>query len=160
MPVRPFYDRWPQYNRRLRDVIAAMTPEQLAITPSPDGMPIWATVGHTAAMRVYWLCDVDGEPGRAFAGGEIGHREDAAVAADHGGSRLVEDAALGVMRGNRFASDGAEEFLSIAHRVAATRALDRVGIGAVHPSQPAVGGATVFIPFTREAVRRLALAPA
>jgi uncharacterized damage-inducible protein DinB len=61
--IRPFYDRWPQYHQRLRDVIAAMTDEQLAIRPSPDGWPIWATVGHTAAMRVYWLCNVVGEPG-------------------------------------------------------------------------------------------------
>jgi uncharacterized damage-inducible protein DinB len=61
--IRPFYDMWPQYNRRLRDVIAAMTDEQLAIRPSPDRFPIWATVGHTAGMRVYWLCNVVGEPG-------------------------------------------------------------------------------------------------
>jgi uncharacterized damage-inducible protein DinB len=61
--IRPFYDRWPQYNQRLRDVIAAMTSEQLAIRPSPDGSPIWATVGHTAGMRVYWLCQIAGEPG-------------------------------------------------------------------------------------------------
>jgi len=61
--VRPFYDRWPQYNRRLRDVVAAMSPEQLAIRPSPDGFPIWAVVGHTAGMRVYWLCEIVGEPG-------------------------------------------------------------------------------------------------
>jgi uncharacterized damage-inducible protein DinB len=63
LSIRPFYDRWPQYNQRLRDVIAAMTDEQLAISPSPDGWPIWATVGHTAGMRVYWLCEVVGEPG-------------------------------------------------------------------------------------------------
>ena len=61
--IRPFYDKWPQYNQRLRDVIAAMTDEQLAICPSPEGYPIWATVGHTAGMRVYWLCEVVGEPG-------------------------------------------------------------------------------------------------
>src|SRR6185503_18267104 len=61
--IRLFYDRWPQYNQRLRDVIAAMTDEQLAISASPEGMPIWAIVGHTAGMRVYWLCEVVGEPG-------------------------------------------------------------------------------------------------
>lgn len=61
--IRPFYDRWPQYNRRLRDVVAAMTDEQLAIQPSPERWPIWATVGHTACMRVFWLCDFAGEPG-------------------------------------------------------------------------------------------------
>ena len=61
--IRPFYDRWPQYNQRLRDVIAAMSDAQLAIRSSPEGLPIWATVGHTASMRVYWLCEVVGEPG-------------------------------------------------------------------------------------------------
>lgn len=61
--IRPFYDRWPQYNRRLRDLVAAMTDAQLAVRPSPERWPVWATVGHTAMVRVYWLCDVVGEPG-------------------------------------------------------------------------------------------------
>ncbi len=61
--IRPAYDMWPQYDRRLREVVAGMTDEQLAIRPSPGGSPIWATVGHTAGVRVYWLCDVVGEPG-------------------------------------------------------------------------------------------------
>jgi uncharacterized damage-inducible protein DinB len=61
--IRPFYDMWPQYHRRLREVIGAMSAEQLAIRPSADRWPIWATVGHTAGVRVYWLCDVVGEPG-------------------------------------------------------------------------------------------------
>ena len=61
--VRPTYDMWPQYNRRLREVIGAMADEQLAIRPSAELMPIWATVGHTAGVRVYWLCEVIGEPG-------------------------------------------------------------------------------------------------
>jgi uncharacterized damage-inducible protein DinB len=61
--IRPSFDRWPQYNRRLRDVVAALSPDELATRPSPDGWPIWATVGHTAAARVYWLCEVVGEPG-------------------------------------------------------------------------------------------------
>jgi uncharacterized damage-inducible protein DinB len=61
--IRSAYQMWPQYNRRLRDVIAALTDEQLAIRPTPDLMPIWAVVGHTAAVRVFWLCEVVGEPG-------------------------------------------------------------------------------------------------
>jgi uncharacterized damage-inducible protein DinB len=63
MSIRLFYDHWPQYNRRLTEVVGAMTDEQLAIRPSPERMPIWATVGHTAGVRVYWLCAVLGEPG-------------------------------------------------------------------------------------------------
>jgi uncharacterized damage-inducible protein DinB len=63
MSIRSFYDRWPQYNRRLTEIIAPMTEEQLAIRPSPERDPIWATVGHTAAARTYWLCSIAGEPG-------------------------------------------------------------------------------------------------
>ena len=63
MTIRPFYDRWPQYNRRLSEVVGVMTDEQLAIQPAPDRWPIWATVGHTVSARVYWLCGIVGEPG-------------------------------------------------------------------------------------------------
>ena len=63
MTIRAFYDRWPQYNRRLVETIAPLTDEQLAIRPSPDHWPIWAIVGHLAGTRVYWLCAVAGEPG-------------------------------------------------------------------------------------------------
>ncbi|MDQ3126942.1 MAG: DinB family protein [Chloroflexota bacterium] len=63
MPIRRIYDRWPQYNRRLTEVIAGMTDEQLAIRSSPERDPIWAVVGHTAAARTYWLCGIVGEPG-------------------------------------------------------------------------------------------------
>jgi len=61
--IRPAYSKWPEYNRRLRDVVAAMTKEQLAMQPSPERWPLWATVGHTAFQRVFWLCDFAGEPG-------------------------------------------------------------------------------------------------
>ena len=61
--IRPAYGMWAQYNRRLRDVVAALTDEQLTIKPAPDRWPIWATVGHTACQRVFWLCDFAGEPG-------------------------------------------------------------------------------------------------
>jgi hypothetical protein len=61
--IRPAFSMWPEYSRRLRDVVAAMTDEQLAIRPSPERWPIWATIGHTACQRVFWLCDFAGEPG-------------------------------------------------------------------------------------------------
>lgn len=61
--IRPAYSTWPRYNQRLRDVVAALTDDQLAIPPSPERWPIWATVGHTACQRVSWLCDFAGEPG-------------------------------------------------------------------------------------------------
>jgi uncharacterized damage-inducible protein DinB len=78
--IRPFYGMWPQYNRRLREVIAAMTAERLAIRPSPELWPIWATVGHTAGTRVYWLCHIVGEPGAESTpfdpDGEVGWEDD------------------------------------------------------------------------------------
>jgi hypothetical protein len=46
MPIRSFSDRWPQYNRRLTEIVSAMSTEQLAISPAPDRPPIWATVRH------------------------------------------------------------------------------------------------------------------
>ena len=61
--IRPAYLVWPEYNWRLRDVVARMTEEQLAIQPSPERWPMWATVGHAACQRVFWLCDFAGEPG-------------------------------------------------------------------------------------------------
>ena len=63
MTIRPAFSMWPEYNRRLRDVVAGMTDEQLALQPSPDRWPLWATIGHTACQRVFWLCDFAGEPG-------------------------------------------------------------------------------------------------
>ena len=61
--IRPAYSTWPTYNRRLREVVAAMTDEHLAIRPTPERWPLWATIGHLACQRVFWLCDFAGEPG-------------------------------------------------------------------------------------------------
>ncbi|HEY7131466.1 MAG TPA: DinB family protein [Candidatus Limnocylindrales bacterium] len=62
-PIRPAYANWPGYNRRLRDVVGALTDAQLALQPAPDRWPLWATIGHAACQRVFWLCDFAGEPG-------------------------------------------------------------------------------------------------
>ena len=61
--IRPAFSKWPEYNRGLRDVVGALTEEQLAIQPSPERWPLWATIGHAACQRVFWLCDFAGEPG-------------------------------------------------------------------------------------------------
>jgi DinB superfamily len=37
--------------------------EQLKLSPSPHLWPTWATVGHLAGARVYWLCAILNEPG-------------------------------------------------------------------------------------------------
>ena len=63
MTIRPAYSNWPRYNQAIRDVVRAMTVEQLALRPSPGRWPLWATVGHLACQRVFWLCDFAGEPG-------------------------------------------------------------------------------------------------
>jgi len=61
--IRSAYSKWPDYNRRLHDVVAALTDEQLALQPSPERWPLWATIGHLCCQRVFWLCDFAGEPG-------------------------------------------------------------------------------------------------
>ena len=63
LTIRPAYSMWPTYDRRLRDVVAALTKEQLALRPSPERWPLWASIGHAACQRVFWLCDFAGEPG-------------------------------------------------------------------------------------------------
>jgi len=61
--IRPAFGTWALYNERLRDTVAAMTEEQLALQPSTERWPAWATIGHTLCQRVFWLCDFAGEPG-------------------------------------------------------------------------------------------------
>ena len=62
--IRRAFSSWPFYNQVLRDRVGAMTPEQLAIVPAgPERWPLWATIGHLACQRVFWLCDFAGEPG-------------------------------------------------------------------------------------------------
>ena len=48
MTIRPAYSMWSAYNEALRDHVTELTEDQLAIQPSPDRWPIWATVGHAA----------------------------------------------------------------------------------------------------------------
>ena len=40
-----------------------MTEAQLAAQPGPDRWPLWASIGHLACQRVFWLCDFAGAPG-------------------------------------------------------------------------------------------------
>jgi uncharacterized damage-inducible protein DinB len=64
LAIRPAFSKWPDYNRRLSELVAALTDEQLAIRPGPERWPLWATIGHAACQRVFWLCDFAGEPGK------------------------------------------------------------------------------------------------
>jgi hypothetical protein len=43
--IRPAYDMWPQYNRRMCEVIREMSSEQLAVRPSPE---LWRLFSHDA----------------------------------------------------------------------------------------------------------------
>jgi uncharacterized damage-inducible protein DinB len=61
--VGRFYEGWQTYNERIIEVVRDLSTEELAVRPAPTRWPIWATVGHTAGARVYWLCGVFGEPG-------------------------------------------------------------------------------------------------
>jgi uncharacterized damage-inducible protein DinB len=62
-PVGRFYDPWDDYNELIVEVVRDLSDEQLALRPAPERWPMWATIGHTAGARVYWLCTVFGEPG-------------------------------------------------------------------------------------------------
>lgn len=61
--MRAAFPMWAEQARRLRDIVAGLTDEQLAIEPGPGRWPLWATIGHLACQRVFWLCDFAGEPG-------------------------------------------------------------------------------------------------
>jgi len=82
--IRAFYADWAGYNRRTIEGIRRLTDADLALRvhavrdDASDPWPIWAVVGHAAATRVFWLCDVFGEPGAAGTpfGGETKWWED------------------------------------------------------------------------------------
>jgi uncharacterized damage-inducible protein DinB len=63
MMIRRAYQMWAGFQLRLRDAVASLTEGQLAIQPSPERWPLWATVGHLACQRVFWLCVFVGESG-------------------------------------------------------------------------------------------------
>jgi hypothetical protein len=65
MSLTHLYPDWPQYASRIRDAVAGLTTEQLALRAGPEHDPIWALAAHCAGTRVYWLCGVFGEPGAA-----------------------------------------------------------------------------------------------
>jgi uncharacterized damage-inducible protein DinB len=67
--IEPFYGDWRLYNELVVRALRDMTAEELGLraahgdASSSTHWPIWAIAGHTAGTRVYWLCDVLGEPG-------------------------------------------------------------------------------------------------
>lgn len=62
--IRTFYADWAGYNRRVTEALRGLSAEDLGLRiPGSGHWPIWAIAGHMAGTRVYWLCDVLGEPG-------------------------------------------------------------------------------------------------
>jgi uncharacterized damage-inducible protein DinB len=61
--VAALYPDWQQHAARLRDGVAGLSREHLAIRAGPDHAPIWALAAHVAGTRAYWLCGIFGEPG-------------------------------------------------------------------------------------------------
>lgn len=62
--LRLAFATWPHLNDRLMRAVSGLTAEQLALQPSPGQWPLWATLGHLACQRVFWLCDFAGVPGK------------------------------------------------------------------------------------------------
>jgi hypothetical protein len=63
--IRAAFGNWPRYNAKLRDVVVGLNEEQLALRPSVERWPIWATIGHLSCQRVFALCVRAGAPGAA-----------------------------------------------------------------------------------------------
>ncbi len=63
LTIRPAFIKWPHFNSQLRDLVIGLSDEQLSTRPSPERWPMWATIGHLACQRVFWLCDAIDEPG-------------------------------------------------------------------------------------------------
>jgi uncharacterized damage-inducible protein DinB len=61
--VTTLYPDWPQHAARIRDAVAGLSAEQLALRAGPANAPIWALAAHIAETRVYWFCGVFAEPG-------------------------------------------------------------------------------------------------
>lgn len=61
--IKPAFNSWPEFNRRLSAVVTKLDAAQLALQPTADRWPLWASIGHLACQRVFWLCDFAGAPG-------------------------------------------------------------------------------------------------
>jgi uncharacterized damage-inducible protein DinB len=62
--IRPFYADWAGYQRRTIEGLARLDDETLDLqVPGSDHWPVWAIAAHMAGTRVYWLCEIFGEPG-------------------------------------------------------------------------------------------------
>lgn len=59
--IARWFPDWPQYAARIALAIRDLDPAALALRASPEQLPLWGIVAHTAGARLYWLCGVCGE---------------------------------------------------------------------------------------------------
>lgn len=60
--VAAVYPDWPQYAQRLRDAVADLNADQLALRAGPEHGTIWQLAAHCAGTRIFWLCGIFGQP--------------------------------------------------------------------------------------------------
>jgi uncharacterized damage-inducible protein DinB len=63
VPASTLYPDWPRADGRLRDAVARLDADRLALRASPGHGAVWALAAHVAGARTYWLCGWFGEPG-------------------------------------------------------------------------------------------------
>jgi uncharacterized damage-inducible protein DinB len=59
--LETIYQGWEIYQRRLANVIAPLTPEQIALRAAPQLRPISVLVAHIISARVWWIHHILGE---------------------------------------------------------------------------------------------------
>ena len=63
MSVALIFEGWQKTQAHLVHRLPQLGLQELQLSASPDGWPIWAIVSHIAGARVYWLCGVLKEAG-------------------------------------------------------------------------------------------------
>ncbi len=61
--IAPLFRGWELLQAELTGFVERSSAEELGWRASPGQWPIWASIGHLAGCRVYWLCHVFKEPG-------------------------------------------------------------------------------------------------
>ena len=62
-PLAIVYPDWAQHASRIREAVAGLSPDELALRAGPEHSPIWLLAAHVASTRIYWLCGVFEQPG-------------------------------------------------------------------------------------------------
>ncbi|GCE07244.1 DinB family protein [Dictyobacter aurantiacus] len=66
-----FYSSWKEYQDHIKEALASISAEQLALRPAPHLRSIGETIMHIVACRAYWFAafmdDVDGNEMKMYA---------------------------------------------------------------------------------------------